>query len=130
LPVAENFVRYDVVGPTLMINFRLMGGARNQPPGALAFEFGPVQSRSVLPDPDEMTREYLAQPEVFVMWRGDYNLLARNYDKALDYYTTALELNPSLDEAHYRIALIDLIRNEQQIALPATTEAQAASPGG
>ena len=116
LPPPENFVRYDVVAPVTMVNFRLMGGARNQPPGPLSFDFGPVESRNLIPDPDQLTREYLAQPEIFLMWRGDYNLLARNYDRALDYYNSAVELNPDLEEAYYRIALIGLIRAEDPTA--------------
>ncbi|MDZ4766063.1 MAG: tetratricopeptide repeat protein [Chloroflexota bacterium] len=95
--------------PMRMTNFRLYARA-NQP---MAAYFGTISHPpSADAPPDARIADAVAHPDQVLLWRGDLNLEAHNYESASDYFTLALAANPELGEAAYglgaaRVALGD-----------------------
>jgi len=96
----RRIVRYDLPFATQMINFRLLLAARQQSEVGFSAQFGAVQSSELLPDPDAIIAEDMEHPEWSLLWRGDLDYTARNYELARDDYAGAIMANPELPDGY------------------------------
>jgi tetratricopeptide (TPR) repeat protein len=122
---AERMTNWSYEFPVSMLNFRLLLAARNLTESSISADFGPVNVLSLRPDVDRLIRDRLAKPEELLIWRGDLNYQARNFNEAIDYYEKAIVENPEAVQAYYGMAKSKLWEGDVSGAFQAFDQASA-----
>ena len=102
--------------PVGMLNFRLLFAARDPESWPVVAEFGPVHSVEEAVDKRQLVEETVEYPEYLLVWRGDINRRARNYELAEQFYRDALVYNPQFAPAYYGLGEVQLNTNVWQAA--------------